>query len=198
VQWVTWRALHQSPCVFEVFQTAFYIYVTILWPKRWYPFAKIIWTKLGPWDFCSMFISHSQNRFLITSVYSCLLHAYSRTITRPNCLCMEVSGRFPCAVSSCWQAPVSLNPPTLFATLEWCWMPNWRCATTFLEQHKPAFSITSAAFYSSVTRSWRHYPVGHSTRLLTSRLLQCRARRFISRYIITVVVSSPCRPSLGD
>ena len=80
----------------------------------------------------------------LTSVIVECPRAYSWTETRPNCFCLVLlaaSRKYRWAVTSCRRAPVSSNQPTLFEALEWCWTPNWQCATTFLEQHRPAFSI---------------------------------------------------------
>jgi len=95
--------------------------------------------------------------------------AYSCTATRPNCFLFETAAslrKIPLGSDVIyWQAPVSLNPPTLFATS--VWRPTDDSRPRCSNSTSLPFPFRSAAFGSSVTRSWRHYPIGRCTRLFS-------------------------------
>jgi len=121
--------------------------------------------------------------------------------TRLNCFCLvpiAASRKYRWAVTSCRRIPVLSNQLPLFETLEWCWTPNWRCATTFHEQHKPAFSIYVGCVRFVIHSVVMSHSAGRCTRLLASWLLQCCAGQFTGDYTSIIAASSPCRRSTGE
>jgi len=125
------------------------------------------------------------------------LKAYSWTLTRPNCFCLEplpVSGRFHRGVTSCWQAPVSrcsrprcnVGCPTHDARL----LASQTASTRLL------FPFTWFLSYSVVTSlsSWSL----HSSSRVSTTAMPCNDRLCTSGYTSTIAPSSRCSHSLAE